>query len=262
MEREEKVPEDDAADARASSRRATPPWQTAQYMASAYGRALQAAQPRRTAESARREQVMAEQVRSLEEHRDLTQFYIDLMAPGNTGRAITDERIAREDAWRSAPAVPWDEVQRRRVQWRDINDGGGAPQAERAVRTERFLQQNGRPEVPVMPNCRGKAAKDLLCKRAHNVERVSELRQGYCRRKTCECCAPPEVVFREGDPMADHRRRALEQQFSWCSCLAVRDGFCRRCWLDFYRDTARDNRYTGPTEPHIPPFLVWTRRYQ
>lgn len=68
---------------------------------------------------------------------------------------------------------------------------------------------------PQGDDCRGFASKHFPDQVAFSVGRVGSRRVGYCIRNTCECCAP-----RAG---------------AWCSCLAVKDGLCRRCWYDHYK---------------------------
>ena len=78
-------------------------------------------------------------------------------------------------------------------------------------------------------DCRGVASVRFPEQIRWNVARVPVLRQGYCRRNTCQCCSPAGA---EGH---------------WCSCKARRDGLCRRCWLDYWVDfLAQKGQYWGP----------------
>ena len=78
-------------------------------------------------------------------------------------------------------------------------------------------------------DCRGVASVLYASQIRWNVARVPALRQGYCRRNTCQCCSQTGA---EGH---------------YCSCKARRDGLCRRCWLDYYVGIdSKVGHYWGP----------------
>jgi len=87
----------------------------------------------------------------------------------------------------------------------------------------RHGQQAQRRSAQHAPNhlgdCRGVASVRFAEEIAYRVSRAPARRVGYCRRNTCECCAP------------------IAGRANWCSCIAVQDGLCRRCWLDLYVGT-------------------------
>ena len=64
-------------------------------------------------------------------------------------------------------------------------------------------------------DCRGVASLYHPEQATNKVSRVSQRRAGYCRRSKCECCAPTFGC-------------------AWCSCIELRDGLCRRCYLDYH----------------------------
>lgn len=85
------------------------------------------------------------------------------------------------------------------------------------------LDESPRPESDwrgsvVDQECRGVASVYVEEQRAMNRLRYRGRHVlGYCRRNTCECCE--QIPGPKGN---------------WCGCVAVQDGLCRRCWLDFY----------------------------
>jgi hypothetical protein len=94
---------------------------------------------------------------------------------------------------------------------------------------------------PVDHDCRGVASKEVSEQIEFKVPRVRERKQGYCRRRYCECCAP------HMEPSAVNE--AVMEKYEWCSCLAVKNGLCRRCWIDFFEGIqVEHNLYTGPTK--------------
>ena len=78
-------------------------------------------------------------------------------------------------------------------------------------------------------DCRGVASVLYPAQIRWRVPRVPILRKGYCRRNTCQCCSPTGATGH------------------FCSCKARKDGFCRRCWLDYWVDLyVKVGHYWGP----------------
>ena len=91
----------------------------------------------------------------------------------------------------------------------------------------------GWPGHPDDTDCRGVASVEDPEMIPYKAYRVEARKEGYCRRQTCECCAP--------QPDRDERGG------NYCSCHAVADGLCRRCWLDYHRGIwEQHNEYWGP----------------
>jgi hypothetical protein len=131
----------------------------------------------------------------------------------------SDDTLAREERWRRAPVGnPQGEI---------IRHGDRAPPQLKQEAGEWTHDAND-------TDCRGVASKVMASQFYHKAQRVPELKEGYCRRNTCECCAPEYDVARgRGGNM--------------CSCRAHQDGLCRRCWLDFFRGKeVEHNQYYGP----------------
>ena len=116
------------------------------------------------------------------------------------GEAARNHRIA---VWEAAPKLGMGAQERL-----TYRDNGGQP-----------ADPSGAP--PCFWDCRGVASKVFAHEVAGKVWRVPQRRAGYCRRNTCECCAP--VNMARGGSTGN-----------WCSCLAKADGLCRRCWLDHH----------------------------
>jgi len=85
-------------------------------------------------------------------------------------------------------------------------------------------------DLLVKDDCRGIASVLRPQQVRWRVWRVPSLRDGYCCRNTCECCAPEE----EGG--------------NWCGCRAVQDNLCRKCWIDWHSGTSYHGNmdYYGP----------------
>ena len=146
-----------------------------------------------------------------------------------TGSAVpapTDEMAARRAAWEAAATLTdaekrTDPAIRRDPGGRHV--GGRAPMGV---------------EPPVTGDCRGLASKYVAHQCAHRVTRVAERHVGYCKREYCECCGP------RAEPLGT---TGAFQTYVYCSCLAVSDGLCKRCWLDrFYGMTRNAGQYWGP----------------
>ena len=141
--------------------------------------------------------------------------------PMASAPAETEEMAERAQAWRDAPLYR-----------------GSAPRITRGDEssgprlTERDWEQQADENDT---DCRGVASKFVAVQARHKVMRVTARKEGYCRRSTCECCAPhPEA----GPGMS---------RGQWCSCRAVLDGLCRRCWLDYHGGQATwKSQYWGP----------------
>ena len=85
-------------------------------------------------------------------------------------------------------------------------------------------------------DCRGVAGLIVPDQMFWRVARVPVRKEGYCRRNTCECCAPEPRA--EGGP---------SHGGNWCSCRAIQDELCRRCWIDFHVGrTWEANRFYEP----------------
>ena len=140
-----------------------------------------------------------------------------LQAAAAGGDAAAGDKERRRAQWEGAERVHHKEEQQRRVNRGRHGDKPPTHWAHTVCDTD----------------CRGVASKSVPAQARFKVERVREFRAGYCARNTCECCAPPEVA-------GGH----------WCSCLAVQDGLCRRCWYDYYvgKDHLR-GAYWGPKNP-------------
>jgi hypothetical protein len=139
----------------------------------------------------------------------------------SAGAAASTEMELRAQRWDSAPRYTGSVE---RVQRRDESDGPRATEVEWA----RIADSTD-------TDCRGCASKNVPSMARHKVVRVPTRKEGYCRRNTCECCAPH----------AQAHPGAREGQ--WCSCLAVHDGLCRRCWLDYHGGPATwKSQYWGP----------------
>ena len=88
--------------------------------------------------------------------------------------------------------------------------------------------------VPSACDCHGVAGKKFGSREERNkVYRVPARKEGFCRRTTCECCAPRPALGHDGTDR-------VFMNGHWCSCMAIKDGLCRRCYLDHY--------YVGGTE--------------
>ena len=126
----------------------------------------------------------------------------------------TPEMAARRNAWGAAQAGV---------------SGGAVRRVDEATSARQEPQWD-----QTSVDCRGCASIDDAAQARHLAVRVPQRKLGYCRRNTCECCAPhaPWVGAGAGQ---------------WCSCLAVDDGLCRRCWMDYYGGPATwKSQYWGP----------------
>jgi hypothetical protein len=133
---------------------------------------------------------------------------------------------ARAEAWRDAPLYSGSEplISREEV-------AGG----RRAIELDWNSQLIERGMDPRGTDCRGVASKKVEEMARHKVMRVTARKEGYCRRNTCECCMLHP-------PAADGVGRG-----QWCSCRAVLDGLCKRCWLDYHGGRATwGSQYWGP----------------
>jgi len=148
---------------------------------------------------------------------------------GMEGSPGTDEaaeaRAARMEAWLQARELTSDERANRRLR-------RGETTAE--ANTQAVKWWAGQPDLLAKDDCCGIASVSRGQQIRWRVWRVPTLKEGYCRRNTCECCAREEERFEQGG--------------NWCSCLAVKDGLCRRCWIDWqlgchYPD---NTQYFGP----------------
>ena len=146
-----------------------------------------------------------------------------------TGSAVpppSNEMAARRAAWERAAALTQEE---RRANPSVRRDPGGRHVGGRAPMGV---------EPPATGDCRGLASKYVPHQCAHRVSRVRERHAGYCKREFCECCAPT------AEPVGN---TGAFQQYIYCSCLAVSDGLCKRCWLDHYYGMASSGgQYWGP----------------
>ena len=136
------------------------------------------------------------------------------------------EQIRRHALWMDAPLVA------------DQNAG-------RIMRDERALVEAPVIEEPLPCDCHGMTSKRVgTIEEVNKVYRVAVRKEGYCRRNTCECCAPL--------PDGMHQHAKTEQGFHhWCSCRAVSDELCWRCWVDFNRGRQSDrNRFLLPHAFH------------
>jgi len=119
------------------------------------------------------------------------------------------------------------------VLWRDNRCNGG-------VHRGPFSQEYPKTHVygalpPVHNDCCGWTGKGVGCpENVYKVFRMVKRDPRRCRRNTCECCAPLMVPMQGGAP---GQEVALGH---WCSCLAERDGFCRRCWIDYYMEKGKE----------------------
>jgi len=165
-------------------------------------------------EQAEREQ----QRRALEEAR--LEGYLDTHA-----QQLAEERRA---VWQSAPLYTqqeqWERTQRR-------TPGRNVPNA--------LGVWNNLPVLHDPQECRGVASRYNTEQARFRVERVPSMRHGYCTRSTCECCAPISGAV-SGRPQ-------------FCSCRAVEDELCKRCWLDKWGSyLVAHNQYWGPTRADFP----------
>ena len=117
-----------------------------------------------------------------------------------------DHDEVRRETWDAAPAGNKGEIVHSRHMPPDIPFRTGVPD-------------------PINPtgNC---AIEALMRGHAANYrhERVSEYKQGYCKMRFCNCCAPPS-----GARVNDFVEETM------CSCLAEEHGFCMACWNLFYK---------------------------
>lgn len=130
---------------------------------------------------------------------------------------------ARWEEWNKAPSMSWADMR--------------APGNETVTHGQRGTRSMGTAGAPpIHQDCRGIASVYNPAQKKHSVMRVPGRRAGYCRRRVCECCAP----------MKDDRGNVVHTD-AFCSCLAAKDGLCRRCWIDFFVDhKGAANEYWGP----------------
>lgn len=147
------------------------------------------------------------------------------------GRGPPETRAERNAAWEQAARIDDYTAQRREV------------------RAHMRGRQHCQPALPKVPepnepppadgDCRGEASWEKAAERYWLADRRDSLHEGYCRRTTCECCAQTK----------DEKAATGFWGRRWCSCKAVQDGLCRRCWLDEFRGYEGRQQYTGPKPP-------------
>ncbi len=120
--------------------------------------------------------------------------------------APAEMEARRREVWNRAQYLP-DKVRAERA-----GKGDGVDAGHVAARNPR--EWRGQDDC----DCRGLASLRNPEQARWKVDRVPGHKKGYCRRTSCECCAPQPA--RGGEQM--------------CSCRAQQDGFCQRCWYDYY----------------------------
>jgi len=168
------------------------------------------------------------------------------------GDGLDEEQRARQAAGASAGNYYFGEARRdeeddERAQDRDAADVDreermaewrAAPPENQSLRANRGdgpqgtiagKRENDWPIDADDKDCRGVASVLYPAQIRWRVPRVPILRKGYCRRNTCQCCSPTGATGH------------------FCSCKARKDGFCRRCWLDYWVDLyVKVGHYWGP----------------
>lgn len=137
----------------------------------------------------------------------------------------------------------------REARWETAARSLGPAPLPRVAWGERGIHQGPPAHLQQGEDCRGLSAHlvPLSVAAQNKVFRDPERRAGMCRRDTCECCAP---VPARG--YTDEAGRQLYLPQHWCSCAAVVEGLCRRCWLDLHGPKEKfPNQYWGP--PNAPP---------
>ncbi len=128
--------------------------------------------------------------------------------------------MARYEEWKAAPELPRD-----------------------AAPTVTHFERAKTAQEPAMDrafDCRGVASKQVgSIAEMNKTYRMPARKAGYCRRTTCECCAPIPDPDRPGKNYVAHS----------CSCCAVLSGMCKRCYLDWCAPAGHmqeHNVYYGP----------------